>query len=166
MTRLYHLTDNTLCKDLGIVSRYNVRAVLCDEYDTTQPGVMEAIEDIICHMCNASNDYGFGCDALNCTYSDTTIDEVEDMAIDEVRRGAYIVRAERMMGRPLQLVGFSWRCVRALQAVYCGYDVCTHTEMQDDGSVTISYDHFVESVGMHDDEVRVMNHIIGNQCRC
>ena len=164
MTRLYHLTDNATCRDLGIVSRYNVRAVLCDEYDTTAPGVIDAIGSICAHLAGFDNWPEYGCDVLSCMYTETTIDEVEDMAIGEVRQGAYIAKTN-YIGHPLALVGFSCTCRRALQAAFCGYDVLT--DITGHGvDERFVYDHLIESVGLDDDEVRVLNHIIGNQCKC
>ena len=164
MTRLYHLTDNVLCKDLGIVSRYTVREVLCDEYDTTQPGVMEAIEDVAAHIAHVATDPEFGCDVLNCMYTETTIDAVEEMAIDEVRKGAYI--ADGCSECDKILVGFSWRCVRALQAVYCGYDSVSDIVTDANGFTHIMRMHHIGTCGLNEEEACVLNHIIGNQCKC
>ena len=164
MTRLYHLTDNVLCKDLGIVSRYNVRAVLCDEYDTSQPGIMDAIEDICDRIAGVGRGPEYVCDVLNCMCSETTIDEVEDMAIDEVRRGAYI--ADTYSSSEKMLVGFSWQCVRALQAVYCGYDCISDIVTDADWFQHTACVHLIGTCGLNEEEARVLNHIIGNQCKC
>lgn len=165
MTALYNIVDNITRRSLGVVSRHNVKAVLCDEYDTSIEGVMEAIEDIEAHMCHCATDPEFGCDVLNCSYSEVTLDEVKDMAISEVRQGAYVTRTERA-GHPFKLVGFSDECRRALQAAYCGYDVMTGFHPDRNGFGRACHDHYIESAGMSEEEADVMRCILANQCRC
>lgn len=125
---------------------------------------MEAIEDIEAHICHVATDPEFGCYVLNCMYTETTIDEVEEMAVDEVRKGAYI--ADGSSSCEKMLVGFSWPCVRALQAVYCGYDCVSDIVTDANGTKHTACVHLIGTCGLNDDEAKVLNHIIGNQCRC
>ena len=151
--RLYHLFDNVTRHELGIVSRYNAKAVMCYEYDTSQEGVIEAIEDIEDHMAHVSRDPEWGCDLLNCRYTEATIDEVLDLAMIDVLFGAHIRKSD-MLGHPLELVGFSAKATRALQAVYCGWDL-------DCGCGV--HRHYIEAHGLNDEEAQVLNTLRDNE---